>query len=149
MNELMVQNDFVPEAIDIVGSLTNVTGEYYCSVNADDPVKKAELFNAMNNPDERLADHINEVIKVKDVYCEAVELVNEQTGLSNVNPRIVLIDEKGKSYQCVSFGVFNALKKIMSPAFFGAPTWENPIPIKVKQITRGQRSMLTLEISTK
>lgn len=149
MNELMDANDFVPEAIDLVGSLTNATRDYYCSVIADDPGKKAELFNAMNNPDERLADHINEVIKVKDVYCEPVELLNEQTGLSTVNPRIVLIDEKGKSYQCVSFGVFNALKKIMSPAFFGAPTWENPIPIKVKQITKGQRSMLTLEISTK
>lgn len=146
MKEMMVANDFVPEAIDFVSSLTNATGEYYCSVCAEDPVKKAELFNAMNNPDERLADHINEVIKVKDVYCEAVELVNEQTGESTVNPRIVLIDESGKSYQCVSFGVFNALKKIISPAFFGAPTWENPIPIKVKQVTKGQRSMLTLEI---
>lgn len=117
----------------------------YCSLVANSEDEKLTLYNAMNNPDFRLADMINEIINVKDVFVEVVHCTNRKTGEITSCPRIVLIDEAGASYQCVSIGVFSALKKLFS--VFGEPsTWTSSIPIKVKQLTKGERKMLTLEV---
>lgn len=117
----------------------------YCSLVAESEDEKLTLYNAMNNPDYRLADSINEIIHVKDVFVEVVHCTNRETGEITSCPRIVLIDVAGKGFQCVSIGVFSALKKLFS--VFGEPgTWSKPLDIKVKQITKGERKMLTLEV---
>lgn len=117
----------------------------YCSLHAQSEQDKMVLFNAMNNPEFRLGDHINETINVKDVFCEIVDCVNEETGEVNQAPRIVLIDNEGNGYACVSLGIFSAIKKLMQ--VFGAPTWETPLPLKVVQVTKGTRKMLTLQVA--
>ena len=60
-------------------------------------------------------------------------------------PRIVLIDDKGESYQCVSNGVWGSLKKMF--AVYGAPTYEEPINVVVKQVKVKRGTMLTLEVA--
>lgn len=117
----------------------------YCSIVAETFEDKAKVFNAMSSPDERLRDHINEVIKIKDVYCEIVECENKETGETSEAPRVVLIDTEGKSYQCVSSGIFNSLKRLFT--VFGMPTWGQGVPCKVKQISNGERQILTLIVS--
>lgn len=117
----------------------------YCSIVAETFEDKAKVFNAMSSPDERLRDHINEVIKIKDVYCEVVECENKETGVVSEAPRVVVIDTEGKSYQCVSSGIFNSLKRLFT--VFGMPTWEQGVPCKVKQISNGERQILTLVVS--
>jgi hypothetical protein len=117
----------------------------YCSLHAETEQDKMVLFNAMNNPEFRLGDHINETILVKDVFCEIVDCVNEETGEVNQAPRIVLIDSEGNGYACVSLGIFSAIKKLMQ--VFGSPTWETPLPLKVVQVTKGTRKMLTLQVA--
>lgn len=117
----------------------------YCSLNAETADEQMILFNAMNNPEHRLADHINETILVKDVFCEIVDCTNKETGVVNQAPRIVLIDENGEGYACVSLGIFSAVKKLMQ--VFGNPTWETPLPLKVVQVTKGTNKMLTLSVS--
>lgn len=126
-----------------IADLTTATSSY-CSMVADTPEEKATLFNAMNNPDERIADHINETIAVKDLYCEVVQCVNQETGEVSTCPRIVLIDDKGKSYASVSLGIYSAMKKLMS--IYGQPTWDKPIKVKVMQISKGTRKMLSLKL---
>lgn len=126
-----------------IADLTTATSSY-CSMVADTPEEKATLFNAMNNPDERIADHINETIAVKDLYCEVVQCVNQETGEASTCPRIVLIDDKGKSYASVSLGIYSAMKKLMS--IYGQPTWDKPIKVKVMQISKGTRKMLSLKL---
>lgn len=126
-----------------IADLTMATSSY-CSMVADTPEEKATLFNAMNNPDERIADHINETIAVKDLYCEVVQCVNQETGEVSTCPRIVLIDDKGKSYASVSLGIYSAMKKLM--AIYGQPTWDKPIKVKVMQISKGTRKMLSLKL---
>lgn len=126
-----------------IADLTTATSSY-CSMVADTPEEKATLFNAMNNPDERIADHINETIAVKDLYCEVVQCVNQETGEVSTCPRIVLIDDKGKSYASVSLGIYSAMKKLM--AIYGQPTWDKPIKVKVMQISKGTRKMLSLKL---
>lgn len=117
----------------------------FCSMSAETADQKAALFSAMNNPDYRLADFINKTIFVRDVYAEIVNCTNKTTGEVQQCPRIVLIDKDGKGYQCVSLGIFGAVRKLFQ--VFGTPTWVQALPVTVKQITKGERKMLTLDIS--
>lgn len=132
---------------DFIGELTSRSA-MFSSMKADTEKEKIQLFNAMNNPEKRIGDEINMVINAKDLYCEVVDVnhVDEATGevTHQTLPRIVIIDDKGVGHQCVSIGIYSAMRKLI--AMFGEPTWEKPIPLKVKQITKGDRKMLTLEI---
>lgn len=116
----------------------------FCSMKAETVEEKTKLYNAMNNPEKRLGDCINMTIKAKDLYVEIVNCTNEETGEVTACPRIVIIDDKGVSYQCVSIGIYSAIKKIIQ--IFGAPTWKTPVNLEVKQITKGARKMLTLNV---
>lgn len=118
----------------------------YCSLTAQTEEEKAVLFNAMNAPDQRLKEHINEVIRLKDIFVEVVYCTNEETGVVSPAPRIVLIDDNGVSYQCVSKGIFGAVKKLF--AVYGEPqNWADPIPVKIKQIILSKdKNVLSLEV---
>lgn len=116
----------------------------FCSVNAETMEEKALVFNAANNPQHKISDFINKKIMVRDVYAETLELVNKETGEVDKAPRIVLIDANGEAYECVSVGMFSALKKLI--ATFGEPTWEQPIPVVVNQEKVANGSMLTLSV---
>jgi len=139
-NSMMLRNDDTGIAAQL-----NSRSEMFCSLPAETREEKAALFNAMSNPDYRLGDHINEIIFVKDVFAEKIQLTSEETGEIQDVPRIVLIDKDGKSYAATSTGVFSALKRIFQ--LFGVPTWSEPIPVKVLQVTRKERKLLTLAIA--
>ena len=116
----------------------------YCSMRAETAEEKQALFKAMNNPEFRVADFINKVIIVKDVYAEIVQIADKVTGEISHCPRIVLIDTEGKGYQCVSLGMYSGLKKLFQ--VFGNPTWENGLSIEIKQLKKGERSILTFNV---
>lgn len=134
----------IDEDVDYVADLTSRTTAY-CSLIAESPEDKAKIYNAMNNPEKRVKDCINEVISLTDVYVESVTCTNE-AGVSTVCPRVVLIDENGIGYQAVSKGIFSALKKLFG--VFGEPKdWTQPINIKIKQMNRGtNKAILTFDI---
>lgn len=145
-NEI-VPEGFIPENIPVVRDfVSDLTSESvsFCSMKANDNKSKAMLFKAMNNPEKRIGDCINTLIKVKDVYCETVQVVSNETGETEWVPRVVLIDENGTAYQAVSMGVYSALAKVIR--VFGMPSWNEPIPIKIKQISRGERKLLTFDV---
>lgn len=145
-NQMVVRNQnnvFMDEGYSIAVDLTSAQTQF-CSVVAATPEEKAKLFNAMNNPEKRIGDCINMTINAKDLYVEVVNCTNEKTGEVTACPRIVIIDDKGVGYQAVSVGIFSALKKVIQ--VFGAPTWESPVKLKVQQITKGSRKMLTLNV---
>ena len=145
-NNTGVANKFADMGFDLVVDMTSAQTSF-SSLSATTDEEKAKLFNAINNPEKRLADCINMTIKAKDLYIEVVNCTNEETGEITACPRIVIIDEKGVSYQAVSLGIYSALKKVIQ--IFGTPTWNTPISLEVKQITKGTRKMLTLNIATK
>ena len=143
-NTLMVQE--VNTMVDggLVVDLTTARNQY-SSLVATTKEEKVKFFNATNSEALRLGDMINEVIEVRHIYCEEVECTNEQTGVVEICPRVVLITEEGTGYTCVSRGVFSSLKKLIS--IFGEPSqWEEAITIKVKQITKGEKKILTLAL---
>ena len=117
----------------------------YCSLNVNTQKEKEHLFNIISSPTNRIANIINEIIELKDIYVETVELTKEETGETTFAPRTILIDKNGKSFECVSIGIFSALKKLFQ--IFGEPCiWEKPIKIKIKQIQQGTKSILTFSI---
>lgn len=116
----------------------------FCSMTATTQEEKVKLYQATNNPAKRISDCINLEIHLKDVFVEVVNLVDEITGQQMKAPRIVLIDENGEGYTCVSIGVFSALKKIFT--IFGVPTYKKPLTVIPTQITRGANKILTLNV---
>lgn len=139
----------VPAVMDederFIMDLTAERKVQFCSMIPKNEDEEIVLFNAMNNPGERIGDCINKVLNVRHVYCEVVTCINRETGESNLCPRVVLIDDKGKGYQAVSLGVFSAIKKIFS--IKGSPaTWKKPVKLEVKQITKGDRKLLTFNM---
>lgn len=118
----------------------------YCSWNPETKEEKLALFNATNNPDARLAEMINMEIDMVHVYVEQIEMVNQTTGCPEIVPRIVIIDKDGKSYQCVSKGIFNGLRKLFMPNCMGMPeTWTEPVRIRIKQVKKDKNSILVIE----
>lgn len=117
----------------------------YYSIQPTTKAQAVVVYNAVNNPDYRISDFINKTIEVEHVLIEMVELANEKTGEIESVPRTVLLDNKGKSYVAVSFGVYNSMKRVIQ--MFGEPAaWDGPIKIEVKQIKKGENSILTLSI---
>lgn len=140
----VVINDLTPRTYDIK-ELSQPESNAFCSIKEDSLEAKKLVYNASNNPTHKIDDYINKEIALKDVFVEIIELANENTGELEQAPRIVLIDDKGESYQCVSNGIFGSLKKLM--AIFGEPTWEDPIHVVVKQVKVKRGTMLTLEVA--
>lgn len=134
----------VPATTSIAQELSGDAKSIFCSVQGGDRKTMAKVYNAMNNPSHKVGDCINQVILVKDVLVEEIELANEETGELQAVPRVVLIDEKGEAYQAVSVGVFNSLKGLFQ--VFGPATWDDPLPILVKQVPTKNGSMLTLDV---
>lgn len=142
-NSVAVMNRYADEGFSIVADMTSAQTQF-CSMKAESKEEKAALYNAMNNPDKRIGDCINMTIAARDLYIEVVNCTNEETGEVTACPRIVIIDDKGVSYQAVSIGIYSALKKVIQ--VFGVPTWDEPVRLEVKQITKGSRKMLTLNV---
>lgn len=135
---LMVTDD------GIAGQLLSRSASF-CSIAVKSRADQAAIYNAMANPDERIAKMINKQIAIKDVYAETVEITNEATGEINSVPRVVLIDADGKSYAAASTGIFNAVKRLFQT--FGAPTWSPPVVVEIQQIDRGvDKKILTLKV---
>ena len=132
-NEIMTTGADVA-SVDLVEQLKNPTGKFFCSIEDDNSRKsKVAIYNAINNADEELAQHINEVLEIVDVVAFPVQLPDEQTGEVVECLKTVLIDKNGKSYTATSQGVANSLSRIFS--IIGMPSWKDePVKMKLKQV---------------
>lgn len=133
----------VAEETGFIGELQE-SKQMFCSVDITKDENKQFAFNLMNTADKRIRDCVNEVINLKDVFVEVVTLMNDKTGELVDCPRVVIADDKQVTYQCVSVGFYNGLKKLI--AIYGLPTYVKPIPIKIKQISKGEKQILTFEL---
>ena len=125
--EEMPVNDLAPARTYAIAELAKPEDNTFCSVNPElGADAKKLIYNASNNPTHKIDDFINKQIALKDLF-------------------VVLIDDKGESYQCVSNGVWGSLKKMF--AVYGAPTYEEPINVVVKQVKVKRGTMLTLEVA--
>lgn len=144
MNEIITTNT---KKNEILEGINTATSSIYSSFIAESNDDKAKLYNALNSPEVRIADHIGKEINVKDVIIEPVEIVDEKTGEVRTTPRVTLIDVNGHTFTATSYGIYNSLKRIFG--LYGSPTWEEGIPVRVRQITNGANRIFTLDIVTK
>ena len=148
-NTLTVTSDVA--RVDLVEQLKNPDNSFYCSLANDGSRKSAiAIYNAINNADESLGDHIGEVIEVVNIVAHPVEVTDEKTGEVIDALRTVLIDKNGKSYVAVSQGITNSLARIFS--LIGTPdngAWEKePVKMKIRQVkTRNSNNKVnTIEL---
>lgn len=142
-NELSTQVN--TNQVSIAEDMAQANQFYYTGSLETKDDKKA-FFNAIQNPDEQLRDHINKKIELVNVYIAPVLLESsEEPGVKVQCPRIVLFGADGTSYTCVSVGVYNSLKTLFQT--FGDPgEWDEPITVEVKQVSRGTNQLLTLKV---
>ena len=131
------------------GELTLFSGikqNVYCSKVAETEKEKKELFNALESCDALLNDCVGQEIKIKDIYVEEKQVMDDTTGEMKIKYRTILFDENGQTYATGSYGIYNILKKIVQ--IYGLPeTWEKPLKVKVakRPIGNGKQSLtLTL-----
>ena len=118
--------------------------ESYCSIKGDTREAKVAMYNAINSPDHKLSDFVGKKLNIKDISIERVENPSDETGEMVANARVVLIDENGESYTCVSSGIYSAIKKLVS--VFGEPSWEPALPVEIQNLsTKKGRKTMTLK----
>lgn len=117
----------------------------FCSKVADTIEERRELFNALEKCDVLLNDIVGSKIKVKDVFCEEREVLDEETGEMRKKYRTILFDVDGKTYVAGAYGIFNSIRKMV--AIFGEPTWTDGIEVTVvKEKLKNNRTTLKLDV---
>ena len=151
-NDMVVSESVEVQNVHVVGDdgsqyIMAMNGERkvsYCSINQEELSfkEKAKFFNLINSEAEPIKDHVNESILLKDVYLEIVKVADMQTGEEKMLPRQVLIDNDGKAYTCSSPTFASKLASLCACAG-RVDQWEEPIPIKFKEIktTKGHRAL--------
>ena len=140
------------QALVSVQNITNAgIGSMVTSLraNPNDRAASVRVFNAMNNPTDRVANHINEVIEVQDYLIEMTEIEDTDSygnglGSYSVVPRVVLVAPDGTSYQATSYGIANAVRNVVMVC--GDAPWVPPVQLKVKQVPTKRGSMLTVDM---
>ena len=117
--------------------------------NPNDRAASVRIFNAMNNPTDRVASHINETIEIQDYLVEMTEIEDTDSygnglGTFSVVPRVVLVAPDGTSYQATSYGIANAVRNVVMVC--GDAPWNPPVQLKVKQVPTKRGSMLTVDM---
>ena len=145
MNEVMV-ND-MSFSFDL-SMLSEGSNNFVCSI-PDDGSRSAKvaIYNAVQNADEQLSEHVNEVLEIVDIVAHQIQLPDEKTGEVVNAIRTVLIDKKGKGYQAVSNGICQALSKVI--AIIGQPHWDEPVkmkPVLRKSKNSSMNQYLTIEL---
>ena len=137
---ITIQNIIGQQAGAMITSLQAKPGDRAAAV---------KMFNAMNNPSEKISSHINEVIEVSDFLIEMISIEQQDvygdlTGEIGTVPRVVLISPDGTSYQAVSKGIANVVRNCTQSA--GPAPWNPPVQLKIKQVPVGRGSMLTADM---
>ena len=139
------------QAINAFNITQQGVGQMITSFVADeaDRATSVQLFNAMNNPQEKISDHINEEIEVENYLVEMTEIEDEghegnKLGTFSTVPRVVFVTPEGIAYQAVSFGMARVVRNII--AVCGNAPWKPAIKLKIKQQPTKKGSMLTADM---
>ena len=141
-----MENQNVNEEKRELTLFSGIKQNVYCSKVAETEKEKKELFNALESCDALLNDCVGQEIKIKDIYVEEKQVMDDESGEIKTKYRTILFDENGQTYATGSYGIYNILKKIVQ--IYGLPeSWEKPLKVKVakRPIGNGKQSLtLTL-----
>lgn len=117
----------------------------FCSMDGETQEERLRIYAAVNDA-QSLEEFIGQPINMTDIVIQPVQTVNGQTGEIEVRNRIVLIDDAGNAYGCMSTGVETCIRNLF--AIVGAAPW-NPGITVVPQKKQGRNGFkfTTLEIA--
>lgn len=126
-------------------TLNNFENGSYSSIKIKSQDDLKRVYNALETCDKLLNDCVGEEIDIKDIYIESFISKHDNTE-GNVKYRTILFADDGTTYVTTAYGVFNALRKIVS--MYGEPsTWETPLKVQVVKRSIGHgKETLTLKL---
>lgn len=151
---MATNNNMIPAAAGTLAIFNDPKlGEIYTSFSPDSMEGKMMLYNAINSPDNRIADFINTPIHLRDVVVSKVKLANKIDAVGDWTEeqperegfRVILIDIDGKSYTATSTGIYNSISTLRS--VFGTLHFEEGINVVVRQIKTKNGNTLTLALA--
>lgn len=108
---------------------------------------KVTLYNAIQNPTEKVSDYINKRFQFVNIYMEKAQYVNDE-GVVTDGVKTILIAPDGHGILANSQGVANSLYQILQ--IFGLPDeWEDfggVMTVEVKQIETKNGRYFKLEV---
>lgn len=141
MKKLIVKNS---ESIKMASEVM-ATGVSYTDMDLSNMAVAKDFYNAVSQPDTPLKECVNIPISMTHVSIEVCEVHSEQNG-DVIAPRVVIMDKDGKSYQAVSIGVYQSLKRIF--ALFGTPdTWTEPLTVVPMLTSTKKGQVLSLRLA--
>lgn len=141
MQKLIVKNS---ENIKMASEVMT-TGMSYTDMDLSNMAVAKDFYNAVSQPEMSLKECVNIPIAMTHVSVEVCEVHSEQNG-DVIAPRVVIMDKDGKSYQAVSIGVYQSLKRIF--ALFGTPdTWAEPLTVVPMLTSTKKGQVLSLRLA--
>lgn len=141
MNEMVAKN---AEAIKSASEVMS-TGMSYTDMDLSNMAVAKDFYNAVSQPDTSLKECVNIPIAMTHVSVEVCEMRSDLNG-DVIAPRVVIMDKDGKSYQAVSIGVYQSLKRIF--ALFGTPdTWSEPLTVVPMLTSTKKGQVLSLRLA--
>lgn len=108
--------------------------------------EKKKLFNALEQCDELIKNKLGTEIILSNVYIECRQVFDETKNCLMPKYRTILFDDKSTSYVTGSYGVYNAVKRLLE--IYGNPeNWKEKVKVKFieKNIGNNKKS-LSLEL---
>lgn len=118
-------------------------GQTLTSVDVAKPTGKKLVMKAMNACEFKLVDEINKELKITDFVLHKVMLTNRDDGEITEAVRLVLVDDKGRCYECVAATIVNSFR--MHVELYGAPPWHPARKMCVRKKQKGDRNIYWLD----
>jgi hypothetical protein len=117
--------------------------QMYTSLDTTDKSKRMLIMKALQDCDAKLTENVNKSIMAVDYFAHDVQLKGKEDGEIIETIRLVVIDQEGLCYECVSQTLLRSLQTV---AFvFGPPPWEPPLKLTVKSKRNGERNIYWFE----
>lgn len=124
-------------------SIGGKTRQMYTSLDIAKKEKRQLIMKALQDCDAKLTENVNVTISAVDYFAHDVQLKGKEEGEIVDAIRLVVIDDKGLCYECVSQTLLRSLQTV---AFvFGPPPWNPPLKLTVKSRRNGERNIYWFE----
>jgi hypothetical protein len=127
-----------------IANLSQGRTSVFSTISGEGFGPKAALLDALSNS-VPVSENLNKHIELVNIVVESIDLVSEQTGELETQPRVILVDVEGTAYHAISGPVFRDVQRLL--AVMGHPSsWPTPLGVKFVQGGQGTRKYFTIKL---
>lgn len=115
------------------------------SLNLDDVKQRRKMVSALQDCDYRLTEKIGEQIKVCDYVIHDVEIKGRTDGELIPACRLILVDDKGKTWETVGVTLVRSFQRIAFAE--GPPPYKPPLSLWVRTKKKGEISIYWFDLN--